>query len=166
MPIRRWLSCLPALLSGPVALAAQPVTVGWIERVRLGSEGVVVAAKLDTGADTSSLYARDLRWHGREDGEWVEFEVAVSNGEITRFERKVVRITRVKRASGAAERRPTVHMGICLGGVYRDAEVNLTDRSAFNYELLVGRRFLANYFRVDPALVYTVEPRCAQAPPR
>lgn len=166
MPFRTWLSCLPALLSGPVALAAAPVTVGWVERVRLGTEGVVVAAKLDTGADTSSLHATDLHWQVRDDGEWVDFQVLGDNGESARFERKVVRVARVKRASGGAELRPTVLIGVCLGAVYRVTEVNLTDRSAFNYEFLVGRRFLAKYFTVDPALAKTVEPLCPQAKPR
>jgi hypothetical protein len=144
-------------------VAAQPATVGWIERARLGPEGVVVAAKLDTGADFSSLHATDVRWHLRDDGDWVEFEVLGENGQRVRFERKVVRIARVRRASGGAERRPTILLGVCVGRVYRVTEVNLTDRSRFEYEFLVGRSFLAGHFVVDSARMNTVEPACERS---
>lgn len=144
------------------APAAAPVTVGWIERVRLGTEGVVVSAKLDTGADNSSLHATDIRWISRDDGDWVAFEVVAGDGGKTYFERKVTRIARIRRASGGTQKRPVVHMGVCLGGVYRLTEVNLTDRSGLNYEFLVGRSFLSGHFTVDSARQNTVEPACAE----
>lgn len=139
-------------------------TVGWIEKVRLGREGVTVVAKLDTGALTSSLHATDVKWTVRDDGDWVSFEVIGAGGSRERFERKVVRVARVKRASGGVERRPTVLMAVCLGRVFRLSEVNLTDRSGFNYEFLVGRRFLTGHFAVDSSRTYTVEPRCEGKP--
>jgi len=39
---------------------AEPTVVGWIESVKLGGEGLVLPAKLDTGADTSSLHVSDI----------------------------------------------------------------------------------------------------------
>ena len=142
--------------------AAELVTVGWIERVGLGTERVLVAAKLDTGADTSSLHAVDIRMSSRADGDWVAFDVTGHDGVTTRFERKVVRVARVRRASGGTQLRPVVLMGVCLGRVYRMTEVNLTDRSGFNYEFLVGRSFLAPNFAVDSARINTVEPDCPE----
>lgn len=144
------------------ARAAEPATVGWIERVRLGTEGVVVSAKLDTGADNSSLHATDIRWASRDDGDWVSFDVTAEDGRKTRFERKVARVARVRRAGGALQKRPAILMGVCLGGVYRLTEVNLTDRSGLNYEFLVGRSFLAGHFAVDSARQNTIEPDCAK----
>ena len=40
------------------------------------------------------------------------------------------------------------------------AEVSLVNRGKFNYEMLVGRRFLAGDFIVDPATTYTLDPSC------
>lgn len=145
------------------AAAAQLPTVGWIERVELGADGHVVAAKLDTGADTSSLHAENIRWEKRADGDWVAFDVIGVTGEKTRFEHKVVRIARIKRNSAPAQSRPTIVMGVCLGSVYKLTEVNLTDRSRFNYEMLIGRSFLAGRFAVDSARMNTVEPACGEA---
>lgn len=152
-----------AMAWGAPATAAEPATVGWIERARLGMEGVVVSAKLDTGADNSSLHATDIRWASRDDGDWVTFDVTAEDGGKTRFERKVARVARVRRAGGALQKRPAILMGVCLGGVYRLTEVNLTDRSGLNYEFLIGRSFLAGHFMVDPARQNTVEPDCAKA---
>lgn len=144
-------------------LAADKQIVGWLERVTLEGAGMVIAAKLDTGADTSSLNATGIRVFARDGGDWVAFEVLGANGVKRTFERKVVRIARVKRAAGGVQKRPTVMMGVCLGKVYRLTEVNLTDRSGFSYEMLLGRSFLAEHFAVDSALTYTVEPACPEA---
>lgn len=142
--------------------ASDVAVVGWIERVRLDGDGLVLAAKLDTGADTSSLHASDIRWQSRKDGDWVVFDVTNARGDKVQFERKVIRIARIKRIGGESQKRPTVMMGLCLGQVYRQTQLTLVDRSGFNYELLVGRRFLAHYFAVDPARINTTEPSCGK----
>ena len=145
------------------ACTAAVATVGWIENVKLGEEGVVVAAKLDTGALTSSLHATEVRWTSKADGDWVTFDVIGADGVRARFERKVVRISRVKRASGGSQSRPVVLMDVCLGHVRLLTEVNLTDRSGFNYEFLIGRRYLSRQFAVDSSRTHTIDPACAES---
>lgn len=155
---------LPFLLGSAAALATtagQPLTVGWIERVRVGAEGLVVQAKLDTGADVSSLHATSIRVSRRADGNWVSFDVTAEDRRVVHFERRVERIARVRRASGGVQERPVVLLGICLGPVYKVAEVNLTDRGAFTMPLLVGRNFLAaGEFLIDSRHIDTIEPSC------
>jgi hypothetical protein len=141
--------------------AAQPSVVGWIEPVRLGSEGLVIPAKLDTGADTSSLHASDITWSRRADGDWVAFEVMGKDNRKVRLERKVQRVTRVKKAAGGIQERPVVLLGVCLGDTYRETEVNLTDRTGFKLPFLVGRSFLADRFAVDSSRTETIEPACS-----
>ena len=53
-----------------------------------------------------------------------------------------------------------IYIGLCLGGVYKIAEVSLVNREKFNYEMLIGRRFLAGDFIVDPSVTYTHDPTC------
>lgn len=144
-----------------MAVAGQPAVVGWLEPVRLGSEGIVVPAKLDTGADTSSLHAADIQWLQRNGVDWVAFDVMGKDNRKVRLERKVERIARVKKAAGGVQKRPTVRLGVCLGGVYRETEVNLTDRTGFKVPFLVGRTFLAANFAVDSSRTNTAEPTCS-----
>ncbi len=156
------LACGAALGTVPGTMA-EPRVAGWIERIRLGEEGIIVNAKLDTGALTSSLHAADVRWFKRDGEDWVAFDVTEEGGRTVRFERKVVRISRIKRQGQDSEKRPTVLMAVCLGGVQAVTEVNLADRTGFTYELLVGRRFLADRFIVDSARMNLVAPDCPGA---
>ncbi|MBI3043278.1 MAG: ATP-dependent zinc protease [Betaproteobacteria bacterium] len=147
-----------AWLSQPAV--AEPALVGWIEPVKLSREGVVVPAKLDTGADTSSLHASNITWIRRQDGDWVAFDVEGKDNRSVRLERKVQRVTRVKKAAGGVQDRPVVLLGVCLGNTYRVTEVNLTDRTGFKLPFLVGRNFLAERFAVDSSRRETSEPAC------
>ena len=155
---------MAGLTFGTVVAAAETQIVGWIERVRLGDEGVVLTAKLDTGADTSSLHAVDVRWFRRDGVQWIAFEAKGADGRQVTFERKVIRIAEIKRrAAGKPLERPTVLMGVCIGRIYRVTEVNLADRTRFNQPMLIGRKFLENGFAVASDRVNTVEPECQQA---
>lgn len=157
-------TCMATCVTLPLPLAADVTVVGWIERVKLGPEGVVILAKLDTGANTSSLHASEIRSYIRDGDDWVAFDLIDEKGGKAHFERKVVRISRIKRQGGGIQERPTILMGVCLGKVYRVTQVNLVDRKGFNYKFLVGRRFLAEHFAVDPARMYMVEPTCELKP--
>ena len=149
-----------ALMMVSLPALAQPTLVGWVEPVKLESEGMPLSAKLDTGADTSSLHARDITWIRRADGDWVAFDVIGDDNRKMRLERKVQRIAHVKKAAGGVQSRPTVLLGVCLGGVYRMTEVNLTDRTGFKLPVLLGRSFLGADFAVDSSRTHTIEPNC------
>ena len=157
---RFWCLLLAALGGSPLPAVAQPTIVGWLEAVKLGSDGLLIPAKLDTGADISSLGVSDLTWIRRADGDWVAFDVAGKDERKVRLERKVERIARVKKASGGVQERPTVMLGVCLGGTYRMTEVNLTDRAGFKLPFLIGRNFLGDRFAVDSSRTDTLEPAC------
>ena len=161
------LAALGAVPGAVTSVAAEPQIVGWVERIRLGEEGVILSAKLDTGADTSSLHAAKVHWFDRDGSQWVAFEVKGEDGRTAKFERKVVRIAEIKRRGGGEPlRRPTVLLGLCLGGVYRVTEVNLADRTRFTQPFLVGRSYLKDQFAVDSGRINTVEPECRQQEPR
>ena len=157
-PLRYLLFAACAWASAPAM--AQPTVVGWIEQVRLGSEALVIPAKLDTGADISSLGVSGLTWIHRADGDWVAFDVVGKHDRTLRIERKVQRVARVKKAAGGVQERPTVLLGVCLGDTYRVTEVNLTDRTGFKLPFLIGRSFLADRFAVDPSRTDTLAPAC------
>ena len=152
-------------LGPPFAVADETVAgklvAGVIEPVAVGASGLVVDAKLDTGADTCSLSARDLEQFDRDGAKWVRFRVAAGEGQSATLEAPVVRTVRIRRENGASPARPVVRLPLCLAGIKREVEVSLTDRRRFAYPALIGRNFLAGYVVVDAARERITTPDCA-----
>ena len=151
------LSALALLPAPPVGGTAEPERLpeglrlaGWVESVRLGASDLEVPAKLDTGADVSSLSIVRLKEFRKSGKRWVRFAVRDphANRRVV-FERKLVRRARIKRHSGTSDLRPVVDMKLCLGPLVKEAEVNLVDRSEFDYPMLIGRNFLEGELVVD-----------------
>lgn len=146
------------LLAGAALLLAvgaqantEPRLYGLHEKVRLPDLALELPAKLDTGAVTASLSARDIELFERDGEGWVRFRLAVDGEHADRaVEKPLVRISQIKRRAAdrapgderAFTRRPVVAMDICLGDERREIEVNLTDRSDFDYPLLIGSTVL------------------------
>lgn len=135
--------------------------VGFTETVRIFPHDLEIRAKVDTGARTSSLHAQDIITFERGGRLWVRFHVTNRDNKTVMFERPVVRNTKIKSLTGPAISRPVVIMGICIANIFRVTEVNLSDRTGFNFQLLVGRRFMRQALVVDPGRQFTRDPRCS-----
>ena len=61
-----------------------PIIYGWVERVELEPVGLSLKAKLDTGAKTSSLDARNIKVVRQDGQRYVIFDVKSGNKKITR----------------------------------------------------------------------------------
>jgi hypothetical protein len=154
-----------ALLACSAVARADPPIAGWIENVRIGEpRGLQLTAKLDTGAETASLHAYDMRRYRRDGRRRVSFTARNAQGEALQFDLPVVRIVKIREHGNRQQERPIVRLGICLGRNYRLAEVNLVDRSGFDYRLLIGRKFLAGNVIVDPSRAWLLAPDCRDAP--
>jgi len=81
---------------------------------------------------------------------------------MVNFETKVVRTVKIKQHGKQSAIRPVIRLGICLGDVYKEVEVNLEDRSKFNYQMLLGRSFLKDSFLVDAKATFILEPNCRE----
>ena len=112
---------------------------------------VELEAKLDSGAENSSLHVERQRFFRRDGKRWVRFTIEGESGRRVALERRVVRSAAIKRHNGRSDIRPVVEMKICLGSVTRKVEVNLVDRSRFEYSILIGRSFLAGEYLIDSA---------------
>ena len=144
---------------GPSRAADLAVT-GWAEVVLILPEGLSLRAKLDTGAEHSSLHLGDHEVHMRDGRPVVQFRVQDRRGGWVTLTRPIVRRTRIRRHFGATQERPLIELEICLGNVRRRVQVNLVDRSGFDYPLLLGRSFLAGHFLVDPQRSYRTASGC------
>jgi len=140
--------------------AAEVGVIGWVEPVQVG-EKVTVNAKIDTGADSPSLDAQDMKITRRGRKEWVSFWTKGPGGQRVDFDREIYRYVDIERAGGQNEKRPAVLLDLCLDDVKREVVVNLVDRSKLEFPMIIGRSFLQNKFIVDPTHTYTTVPSCA-----
>ena len=114
------------------------------------------AARIDTGATTSSLDCQDVEYFERDGEKWVAFKLKNrKTGEEHVFEKKVERSFKVKRA-GKDESRKAIKMDVKMGGVVFSAVFSIADRSNFDYQGLVGRNILTGRFLVDTSTSYTL----------
>ncbi len=140
--------------------ATRRAVAGYVETVMVTPGRLLLAAKLDTGADSSSIDVTELRTFLRDGDAWVSFRIEDRRGGFEVVERPVVRTARIRNLDGDALERPVVMLGICLGTYQAQTPVSLASRKGFRYPLLLGRAFLAGRFLVDPALTDTAGPDC------
>ncbi len=153
-----------AILSSSPTGAQNKDIAGRVEKVRIYPGNLVLHAKLDTGAKTSSLHAPRITKFLKSGEKWVRFSLKNHVGIEATIERKIVRQARIKQKNGDPEERTVILLGVCLGTLYREIEVNLVDREKFLYPILIGRSFMIGHVLVDPELKYTSEPACGGAP--
>ena len=90
----------------------------------------------------------------------VRFKVKNKTGDSIELTEPVVRRVKIKRHFSEAQQRPVVLLTVCLGGISKQVQVNLVDRTGFNYPLLIGRTYLAGDFLVDSAATYLLPRDC------
>ena len=129
----------------------QKIVAGAVEPIAIGASRVIVDAKMDTGADSCSLDARNIESFEKDGVKWVRFEVPARDGRTATLEAPLARTVRIKRGAGSSPPRPVVRLPVCLGNLQREVDVNLVDRERYRQKALVGRNFLAGYVIVDPA---------------
>jgi hypothetical protein len=152
---------LSGLLFFPVersVMAEEKVGLGISEEIILLPWGVRMPARIDTGAATSSLDARDLTV---KDGT-AEFTLPAKYGG-RELKLPVVK-WRVVRSAMGQKRRPVVEIELCLGSRRLLAEVNLMDRTGLKYPMLIGRNVLRKNFIVDCMKANCSPPACPEAP--
>ncbi len=158
-----------SLVALPV-MAADPTLYGRYENIKVLDVGQTFKAKMDTGAYTASLSAKDIERFTRDGDKWVRFRLATEEADGKVYEHKVARISKIKNRteedsegdSPETSSRPVVDLELCLGDVKRTVEVNLVDRSSFNYPLLIGAKALREFkAAINPAEKYTAgKPDC------
>ena len=134
--------------------------IGIYEKVSINGTNFSLRAKIDTGAKNSSLNAVNYEIYSRDGENWIRFDMVNKEGKTISLNKRVKRYTGIKRKNASSQKRPAILLDICIGKVSKKVEVNLVDRSNFNYQLLIGRSFLHGAFIVDVEKTYTSEPRC------
>jgi hypothetical protein len=136
----------------------EPKSIGWRERVSFPEFEVVgVKAKIDSGAQTSSIHAFRPRFSQRDDGEWVSFEIHPrrrSRKDAVRVSAKVLTHRWIRSSNGKRELRPVIVTKMSLGGEEFDAELTLANRHLMAYRMILGRSAMRGRFTIDPGKSY------------
>lgn len=151
------MACPPVNPSSTIVLGGiEKQVVGELEKVHLSPLDIVFNARVDTGATTSSLDARNVQRFERDGRRWVRFDIThPETAEVLTFERPVVRRIRVSQAiSDDYERRTVVELHFTLGGISHTAEFSLSDRSHLDFPVLIGRNILRDQMLVDVSKQY------------
>ena len=109
-----------------------------------------VPAKVDTGADSSAVWASDINV---EDGRlsFTLFDKTSAYYTGNRIVTKDFQVISVKNSFGAVEYRYRVRLTIILEGRKIKSRFTLADRSRNTYPILIGRKTLHGKFLVDVA---------------
>ncbi|WP_104202682.1 ATP-dependent zinc protease [Billgrantia saliphila] len=151
------------------AVADEKPVFGWVEKGTIEPWGVEVKAKLDSGALTSSLDARDIERFDKEGEEWVRFRLKLeneANGESFSEQLELPLYRSLKlRGAGGVDRRPVVLMKVCLGDTVFEEQFSLRDRGDMNYPLLLGRRTIGHLGLLDVRETFLTDPSCGEDAP-
>jgi hypothetical protein len=162
MKIAKYLAgaCFGVCLITPV-LAESNQAIGWIEHVSIPSKNITFVAKIDTGADNSSLHATDITVYEQKGNKRVKFAVKNKESVSTNFDLPLLRIANIKRKLAEPLKRPVVNMMLCVGNTLKSVPVNLANRGNFKYRMLIGRSFLKDNFVVNSSEKFTSKPACS-----
>ncbi len=132
--------------------------IGWREWVGLPDLGVIeVKAKVDTGADNSSLHAFDIERFTENGIDMVRFEIHPRQRKRRPSIACVAEVAgerKVRNPGGRLETRPVIRTTLVVAGEVLEALVNLTTRDEMTFRMLLGRRTVRSRFVVDPGRSY------------
>ena len=120
--------------------------------ISIGKRAVDVPAKIDTGAESSAIWASHIRIDKdgilkfRLFGEGSPFY----NGKV--FKRKDYKVIATRSAMGEEQIRYRVYFPILIGGCRIRVLFSLADRSKNSFPILIGKRTLQGKFIVDVSL--------------
>lgn len=123
------------------------ITLGWLEPITilLNSQELSIQAKIDSGADHSSIHASKIKRFEKNNESWVKFTTV---NEFV-IEAPIYRETKIKTKLAGFNARPVILIKVCLAGIVRQIEVNLMDREHFSKAFLIGRSALSGFI-IDP----------------
>ncbi|WNC73058.1 RimK/LysX family protein [Thalassotalea psychrophila] len=126
------------------------ILIGEVENIFLVKEKTTFAARIDTGADTSSLGVYNITKFERDGKKWVKFSLQ-GDKDSKIFEYAIYDTVKIKQQSNMkAEERIEIKLAIKVGKKeYRGQIFNLADRSHLEFQVLIGRNFLKDIALVD-----------------
>ncbi|MDA9555976.1 ATP-dependent zinc protease [Vibrio sp.] len=127
--------------------------LGELETINIQHVDNALIARIDTGASTSSLNAKNIEFFERNGADWVRFDLVDTSDQIKvikTLEEPIVRMANVKQANSKdVTKRPIVELWVKVGDIREKSEFSLADRSHMNHPVLLGREFIRDIAIVD-----------------
>jgi len=138
------------------------IVIGTAEKVYIPSSDILLKAKIDTGATTSSMHALNIKEFERDGKKWIKFDLQDKDGNLINKNLPLHRIVKIKRHGTKNQKRYVVQMKINLANISQLVEVSLTNRSKFTYPVLIGKNYLNGLFLVDVSKKYITKPKMSK----
>lgn len=126
--------------------------LGISEVAELQSLGLKFDAKVDSGAESSSLHAQDIKVL---DNEYVSFTTTNEKGQTVKVLKHIEFKRIIKSASGQKER-IFIKENVKIGSQYYQIFMNLADRSHLSKKMLIGKDIIKQGFLIDANKKYLV----------
>ncbi len=130
------------------------ITVGCEEWCELpGLKLPAVKARVDSGAKTSALHAKNIQLREKDGKTYVSFDIhpLQNNRKVTkRCEAPLVGRREIRSSSGHSETRYVILTPLKLGEHTWDIQISLTNRDSMGYRMLLGREAMTGRIIVDP----------------
>jgi len=140
--------------------AADKSVIGRSETISLEHTDFMIRAKIDTGADTTSIHVDSVQTVHINGEDWVDIVIQNKQNNHLKLRKKVLYTTKIKRHQAASLERPVVELSLCIGNKLFRAPVNLSNRRKYRYAMLIGRNILKGNFVVDVDKINVLAPQC------
>ncbi|WP_321325397.1 ATP-dependent zinc protease [Thiomicrorhabdus sp.] len=147
---------LNVILLSYAPLSHAQTVVGWLEDITIltNNKQITLPAKIDSGADHSSIHATNIIQYTKNNQAWIKFTTYQNYVIETPFYKE----TKIKTKKEGFQSRPVILLNVCIAGEKRKIEVNLVNRSHFSKPLLIGRSALKGIL-IDPNQTHLVKKR-------
>ncbi|MGH1358095.1 MAG: ATP-dependent zinc protease family protein [Burkholderiaceae bacterium] len=140
--------------------ATTGTVAGFVENAWFDDNKIAFPAKLDTGANSSSINVPRYKTFKRDSQDWVRIDINNRVGQQLVLEVPIDRYVTIRRAGTRKTQRPIVKLTICVGGQTANTEFTLADRTGQSYQILVGRKFMEGRLLVDSGAQNLLKGRC------
>lgn len=128
--------------------------LGAEEFVYVKEAGATFAARIDTGANYSSLSAVNIQQFERDGKKHVRFDIEANDQKFS-VVAPLVKTDTIRQVSSATpQERLVVKLTVKVGSCWVKTDVALADRRRMQYPFLVGRTFLTNQAIVDTSRAF------------
>jgi hypothetical protein len=128
-------------------------TIGWREWIVFPDfEHVMVKAKVDSGARSSSLHAEAITFVKRKRSQYVQFlllPLQKSKRGAVQVTAPLVDVRHIRSSNGQVEKRPVITVPIVLHDQLFETEITLSQRDLMGFRMLLGRQALKGRFTID-----------------
>ena len=118
---------------------------------------------IDSGSTLSSMDARDIEIKTHTNGSrWVYFDIPRDDdqAQMLRLVKPLKRYAWIQTHSGKPTKRPVIETAITLGPITTKTAFSLTERSAFNEKILLGKNTLDGMALIDPSNDFLLNHDC------